>query len=922
MRKMSWILGIFLLILALPTASDTVQPGKKQVTSELFTAAAPPAVSAPPVYFIENLGQVEKRFDFHLKLPRGNAFFATDRIIYQFIGGAGGGETNVENLSIRLSGSDSKGSLSGDKPGKAHFNFYRGSDPREWIEGAKSYRRLLYKEVYPRIDLAVEWKDGSVKHEFYVRPGGRVEDIALHYSGIQGMRVDESGRLEMRTRSRRLVEEAPVSFQVIDGRRVAVESGYRLQESHELGYRVGDYRSDRVLVIDPSLVYSTFLGGSQLDAGSDLVVDTDLNTYVTGTTQSGNFPKTPGAHDRIKVGKETFLCKLDPTGADLLFSTYFGGSGQDSGTGIAFSHIDSSPVIAGRTTSRNLPIRGGYDRNLGGGSDLFVAKFSASGTLTAASYFGGGEDEFSARIAVDGSGFIFLAGITLSPDLPTTAGVVDRVFNASPSPIFSADNLFITKFSKQVSSLRYSTFYGDWEFELGGIVADYYGSAYVAGVAYFGRFPTTPGAYRDSPSMLYDGFLLKLAPDGREVDYATYIGDPYAWDHIWVTGLDVDGDGNAYVIGRTRMEPELIYPGFISKFNSTAGNRPFRYQFSPDSPQYPFFWIVNPLGVAVDGRGGVYVSIATEEASMPTTEGAFQAASNGADDVYLAKLRTGDGSLDYATYLGGAQSDSASGIAADSFGSIYLTGLTQSSDFPTTPGAFDLSYAGEGDAFVARIRDTGASGRLSLNKSLHKFQVPWKSTATRSKSFRVGNAGSGKVSYQVRPSQAWMTTTPASGECRTEKDLIKLTVDPKGLKPGTHSGSVRVYSVDAVNSPQQLQVLFKVKGPAIKLSRKRWTRTVTEGGDNPADLTAKIRNSGPGKLRWRLAPQISWLSVTSAMGHSTGEWDTFKIKIDITGLAAGIHAGTIAVTSPDTVDTETITVTLNVQSASSAQEKR
>jgi hypothetical protein len=873
-----------------------------------------PILPKPPAYFIENLGQVEPAYRFQLKLPRGNAFYASDSILYQFVGGSGD-STQVENLVIQIVGADSKAELIGRQPGRARFHFYRGADPEAWITGAPGYRRLVYRNIYPHIDLQVEWKDGRLKHEFHVHPGGRVADIALDYSGIREMKIDGEGRLAMRTSSRILLEDTPFTYQTVNGHRLPVESRYVVRGGRQLTYEVGEYRQDLDLVIDPSLVYSTFLGGSKWDYGADLVVDKNLNAYIVGRTKSGNFPKTPGAHDRVKAESEAFLAKLDSTGSDLLFSTYFGGNGHDGGDGIAFSWNDSSPVITGSTTSDDLPILGGYKRSLGGDWDLFIAKFDETGTLTASTYFGGSGYEDSAQISVDGSGFIFLAGLTTSADLPISPGAVDSVYSPSPDPfIVSSSNLFITKFNTHLDSLLYSTFYGDYGFrDLGGLVADYDGHAHVAGTAELYTFPTTPGSHGFSGHG-NDGFLLKLSTDGTAVEYAALITFNH-WENMSnVTGLDVDGAGNAYVSGQMRMEPDYWYWGFISKFNTTGSDRLFIHHIGPQDRYWHDIYYVSVQGIALDGRGGLYATVSTDRPDMVTTEGAFQTAPNGPRDIYLVKWRVEGGGDKYATYLGGSGYDYAHGIAADSYGSIYITGSSSSSDFPTTPGAYDSSLGGESDAFIARIRDTAAAGRMHLNKELLKFRVPWQGDAPLSKGFFISNKGTGKVAYQVFPSHDWLTTTPLMGECTYERDRIEVTVDPKGLKPGTRLGSVRIYSVDSVNSPQQLQVQFKIKGPAIKLSRKKWTISVTEGGANPRDRQCRIRKKGPGRLRWRLNPTVDWLSATPAKGASNGEWDDFTIKIDIAGLAAGVHAGTIEVTSPDTVDTETIRVTLNVQS--------
>mgnify|MGYP000650018747 CR=1 FL=1 len=318
--------------------------------------------------------------------------------------------------------------------------------------------------------------------------------------------------------------------------------------------------------------------------------------------------------------------------------------------------------------------------------------------------------------------------------------------------------------------------------------------------------------------------------------------------------------------------------------------------------------------IAVDGRGGVYIVGSTDAENFNVTDDAIQSTLAGGDDSFIVKLDANNGDTLYSTYFGGSGYDSCSGIAADSFGAVYIAGSTSSPDFPTTPGSYSMNYHGNGDGFVARIRDGGPEGKLKLNKDLLRFSAPYQSEVSRKRNIKVSNIGKGIVNYKIYTDQNWLSVSPDSGDVRKETDTIAVTViSTKKMKPGTHLGAVKVYSIDAYNSPQNMLVKLKIKGPAIKLNKKKFSVTVEEGGENPKPLTFLIRNSGPGKLRYRIEAIDSWLSTKPKRGTSTGEKDKIKIFIDITGMTAGTYTGTIEITAKGSVDPpETIEVELTI----------
>lgn len=401
---LSVILALFVVFL-FQSSTDSQQPVASQIS-----AAAPQIqnFNQLPLYFIENSGQLDESIAFHLKMPGGNVHFAKDSISYQFVSSARKAEptlapqpdenhtgtepVSVETLRVRFEGASDGVETFGVGEHEARFNFYQGAEPDSWIEGAQTFAKVKYKNLYSGIDMVVYESKGLLKQEYRVRPGGSVSDICVAYEGARSVCVNDRGQLEILSPSRTLVEDTPVSYQVIGGNKVFVDTKYVVGEGNKVHFEVGDYDDSNALIIDPSLIYSTFLGSSV--AWASIAVDLSLNAYVVGSTRTNDFPTTSGVFDATGDDQNVLLACLNPSGTDLVYATYFGGSNNDSGSDIAFSWGDNTAVIVGTTASTDLPTTANaYDHTLNGKSDVFLAKFRSNGRLAFATYFGGTDEE-------------------------------------------------------------------------------------------------------------------------------------------------------------------------------------------------------------------------------------------------------------------------------------------------------------------------------------------------------------------------------------------------------------------------------------------------------------------------------------------------------------------------------------------------
>ncbi len=369
-------------------------------------------------------------------------------------------------------------------PGKV--NYFNGANPKNWRTGIKTYARVRYQKIYPGVDLIYYGNQRQLEYDFVVAPGANANAIKLSFEGTQGISINERGDLVLKAERGDIFQHKPAIYQEVRGVRKAVAGAYVLKGKKAVGFQLGEYDRTKPLIIDPVLSYSTYLGGDS-DLGYGIAVDSSGSAYITGETSSTFFPTKPGAYDTTFNGSiDAFVSKLDPTGSQLIYSTYIGGSGADWAYDIA---IDSSgsAYIAGFASSGFPVTPGAFQTSFGGGaSDGFVAKLSAAGdSLVYSSYIGGTGDEVGNSIAVDSSGSAYVAGQTSSgANFPVTSGAFQTTGQGG-------NDAFVLKVNTTGSALLYSTFLGGADGESGrGIAIDSSGNAFVTGSTFSTNFPT------------------------------------------------------------------------------------------------------------------------------------------------------------------------------------------------------------------------------------------------------------------------------------------------------------------------------------------------------------------------------------------------------------------------------------------------
>jgi hypothetical protein len=591
-------------------------------------------------------------------------------------------------------------------------NYIHGKDSRQWQTNVRSYSEVLFEDLYEGIDLVYRI-EGTLKYEFVIHPGADPSMIEATFEGVSSLLIDEGGDLVAHTVAGDLRDSTPIAYQERD----RVQCAFVLRSLLSWGFDCEAWDSSRPLIIDPlvystylggvsndygmcmvvdgagnayisghtdpvgfpvtpgaydetyngfidlfvsklnpsgsALVYSTYIGGDSIDQEATIALDASGNVYVTGHTQSANFPTTPGAFDTsYNGGKDAFVVKLNAAGGDIIYSTYLGGTADDVGHSIA---VDSSGAtyVTGFTWSTDYPtIAGGFEPAHNGNVDVFVTKLDPSGsTLIYSSFLGGsGFDGGNSldmgqgpAIAIDQANSAYVTGFTNSADFPVTMNALDDTFNG----VWDA---FVAKVNASGTALVYATYLGGGDDDEGySVFVDSLGNAYVAGSTSSSNFPVSPAAFDTTYNGGGDAFVTKLNASGEAIMYSTFIG----------------GSGND-LNGATKW---------------TDAN------------------------VAVDGMGKAYIVGNTGSSDFPTTVGAFDSSYNGGRDTFVLGLDSAGSSLTYSTYLGGGGWEIGYSIALDPMGYVYVTGSTMSSDFPTTAGSIYTTHQGAmWDAFVTKLR--------------------------------------------------------------------------------------------------------------------------------------------------------------------------------------------------------------------------
>ena len=598
-------------------------------------------------------------------------------------------------LKLTFPGSNRDVRLEPFGPASTTVSYFFGDDPAQWRPDVPVWAGARYVDLYPGVDLVLGGAQYGWRLE--ARPGAAVEQVRLQ---VEGTAIVEAHGNAAQLSGDSMASKINLPFASFPYTVVSASGGdatrWLIEPYEESGER------DSSLSESPDgLIYSTFLGGTLEDWADGITVDEAGHAFVVGGTTSADFPTTPGAIDPAHNGSsDVFVVKLNPAGAALVYATFLGGAGSDLGRAIALDSAGNA-VVAGYSEGHGFPTTpGAFSTSENGNGSGFVSKLNQTGTsLIYSTYLGGSIPDEILGIALDSTGSAYLTGWTVSPDFPVTPNTFGSAVEGY--------NAFVAKLHPTGSSLIYGGFLGGTGDDEAGraIAVDSAGSAYVVGHTDSADFPTTPAAFNPIHSGDLDAFVVKVSPDGASLDYSSYLGGShFEFGHA----IAVDVSGRAYVTGRTESFDFPVTPGaydttfggpgdgFVAKFDSSGG-----------SLEYATFvggsLFDETRSIAVDATGSAYVAGMTYLADFGPGANRLGMAQYTSPHAFVALLNPEGNDLALASFLTTTSYNSAIAVALDTAGHGYVAGYTQSTDFPTTPGAFDTTHNGGVDAFAAKL---------------------------------------------------------------------------------------------------------------------------------------------------------------------------------------------------------------------------
>jgi hypothetical protein len=806
------------------------------------------------------------------------------------------------------------------QPGKV--NYFIGNDPTKWQTNIATYGKIRYHNVYPGIDMVYYGNHRQLEYDFAVAPGADPNQIQFAIAGANSISLDSSGNLVLDTGNGDLHFERPMIYQESNGVRVPVPGAYVMKDATHIGFSVSAIDPTKPTVIDPVLVYASYLGGAGDDVATGVAVDSTGSVYLAGYTDSTDFPiATLGS---LPPGNtHVFVSKFDPSGSNLVYSDYLGGNNYEYGFALTINSADEV-YVTGSTASSNFPVVNAYDSTYPGSFNIFLTEISADGsTLLYSTYFGGNGSDLPSSIVLDSSSDVLIAGNTTSTNFPVSNAYQSTV-SANQGGVFGNYG-FLSKFTPDGSALVYSTYFAGntnvsyncggtpcWSSPysgINGLAVDAGGNAYVGGTTNTYNFPTTSNTYQTSNSAPENGtvaFVSKFSSSGT-LTYSTYFYES-SGAMTAVNGIAVDSSGSAYVTGTafsdgtfplttTAICDPSVYGencefSFVTKFNSTASSLLYSTFLGP-------YNLSTPVAIALDANDDAYILGSTNSTTFQLVNGIEGFSTEGTQyvvgsdyDILLVEIDPAAASQLFATYLGGSGNNTAGAMVLDASANIYVTGSTDSIDFPVSQGSFQEIIGGNTDAFIAKVSPAVAPA-VSLMPLTLEYASQTIGTSV-SQTVLLRNMGSTTLTISSITTSTGFTQTndcgssvPAAGTC-----TLSVTFSPSAV--GSDAGTVSIAD-DAAGSPHVINLSGIGTGALVVLAPTGLTFTPLPVGTTSAQQTVSLTNSGNVSLTISSIQVSGDFTQTNNCGSSLAASATCQIQIAFAPAAAGALSGALTI---------------------------
>ncbi len=625
--------------------------------------------------FIKNNNLYPKNIFYFTKTYNGNVFIdKKGEIIYSVNSVRFVEKFNIKNINVKSV-----------EKSNVKVNFLYGNNANNWREGMETDRIIRLNDNNSNIEVLLKSRNNNIEKIFMLKPGVSLKKCRASFSKDSELHINASGELTVLKYNEELKFSKPVAYQYINGNKVFYPCSYILTGDYGYGFDVNGYNENLPLFIDP-LISSVYIGGTEDDVANDIVIDNNGYIYITGSTLSSYFPVTKYSADKsINGGKDVFVCKLD-SNLQLISATFLGGAGNDTGNSIAVDKSNNIYII-GETFSSNFPvIPGNVQTVFKGVSDAFIIKLDSSlSSVLSSTFLGGGYEDIGEDIVIDSDGAILVTGETDSTDFPVSATAPNSVSNGYR-------DIFVAKLNDSLTILSGSTFVGgEFEDYAGGIATDSENNIYVA------ASNVKESGYEDLSIYKFNSALTSLVSEknisGKYDDVPTDIIIDKN-DNIFVTGYTQSGD---FPVTSTAFDTSFNggafdKDGFILKTNK---NLSILYStfFGGNNDDVPSKAV---LGI----DGGIYVTGHTKSGDFPVDTIGYDTTINGYNDIFIIEFADNLASIEASTFIGGNLDDFGTGIIADKTGNVFITGYSESNNFPVTNQSTEK---GNDDVIISKL---------------------------------------------------------------------------------------------------------------------------------------------------------------------------------------------------------------------------
>lgn len=828
-----------------------------------------------PIAFEPNTGRESGSVAFKVRTRAYTGLLTRSGSLQLAVSSTRDGAARMGPFAMDLQNSNRNPQIGTEAPLATRINYFIGKDSGGWKRDIPTYESVLFRGVYPGVNLRYYGSSHQVEYDFQLQPGVDPQQITIRFRGASRVFVDAQERLHVLFGDRTILQERPIAYQTTrQGVQEEIACRFVRKSFRGVGFELGEFDHSLPLTIDPTIVYSSFVDGNLGDDIYKIALDGQGNLCFVGRTRSTNL----GTVNALQtLPREMFVGKLNAAGTAFLYLTYLGTGAQDQPYGIA-ADANGSCYLLGATATPNFPTTtGSFQSTFQGGADYFVAKLSPSGNaLVYATYLGGSDFEaqtevLSGGIAVDAAGNAYVSGSTPSTDFPVTAGAFQTAAKG-----FDA---FVTKINATGTALIYSTRLGGSGDDFATAIAiDSTGNAFVTGYTGSHDFPVSVGALqiegKQHPTQIgwVDAFVAKVNASGSALLYATFLGGSNN-DAGW--SIQTDTRGNAYVGGTTSSQDFPVTPGayktslagtgsnctyfgdvpctdfFVSKINSTGTALAYSTLLGGSADEGGGLpWGSNDGAIAVDVKGAVYVVSSTKSRDLPTSS-AIQSGPQEGSDAFVCKLAPTGATVEYCTYLGGTGEDFANGAATDSSGNLFISGSTSSAKFPNASG-LALNSLGSSAGFILKISD------LVIPLEISSSNILPDATLGRPYSQALVPVGG------TPPYSGWAKIygAPPAG----------LSLDASGVLSGTPTSiGISIFTIE----------VHDTRGAA---SEKAFTLTVAGAPSTAPFAIVNAASYGGGTV----APG----EIVTVFGAGFGPAELTKLKFDFPGHVSTLLAGT------------------------------